>query len=138
VAGILITDPDTGEDFLSFLVRQTAKLAHGGHSFFGRINGPDRSKALPQSFPIDGIGFFFGKKPGIFEHDSAQIPRRLLGIYRPGETALDQQGQSSGVIDVSVTEDNRIHRCGIKRPWFPISGLVLPRPLDHSAIEKNP
>ena len=70
--------------------------------FPARIEGLNQFQAFAFALGILPLNLFLIKIPGIFQHNGTQVGSRLMCIDRPPVTALHQQWQSSGMIQVSM------------------------------------
>ena len=79
----------------------------------------------------------FGERGRIEQHDRKQIASRGLGENRSLESAFDQQRDATDVIDMRMTEHQRINTGGIKRKCLEIACLGRAAALDHAAVEQD-
>jgi len=74
--------------------------------------------------------FFFLQMRCIRQKNPSQIHRCRRGIYRAIVALRDKARQISGVIDVRMRENNRIHRVRIDWRIFPVSQPQIFRALE--------
>ena len=69
---------------------------------------------------IGPLRILFLEVGGIGEQDTQEIHRRLGAVNRSPVTALHEQRQRAGVIDVGVRDDDRVQRLRIELEVAPI------------------
>ena len=58
-------------------------------------------------------------------------------MNRASEATFDEQRESTAVVDVRVTEDNRINVARHERKWFSVTRILRSATLNQPAIQQN-
>src|SRR2546423_12382064 len=83
------------------------------------------------------VGLFFLQTSGIRQEDLQQIRSAARTVNWSSKTVLDQARQITRMIDVCVSDENRVQRTGIERRLLPISFPEFFQNLKEPAIHKH-
>jgi hypothetical protein len=78
-----------------------------------------------------------GKRGRIEQQYPAKINCRMLRVNHASESLLDEIGQTSRMIDMTMTQNHGINRRRSKRKGLLVEELLCRRPLYKTAIQKN-
>ena len=100
------------------------------------VNLLNRLQAFTQAFAVFPLNILFIEKGRVLQHDAAKITAGAVCKYGAAEARFYQHRQSTGVVDVGVTQYHGIDGCRIKREGVFVAFFVLAPTLDKAAIEQ--
>ena len=86
---------------------------------------------------VGPLRVFFLEVGGIGEQDPQEVHGRFGAVNRSAVTALHEQRQRAGVIDVGVRDDDRVQRRRIELEVAPVPLAQLLQSLEEPAIEQH-
>src|SRR5262245_41016265 len=86
--------------------------------------------------PVPVVGFFLLQARGVGQQNLHQLGGAARTINRPPKSMMHQARQVTGVIDMSMRDDDGINRGGVEWRFVPIAQTQLLQTLKQSAIDE--
>jgi hypothetical protein len=89
------------------------------------------------SMALPSLGVVFRQRCRIFQEHAAEFYGRFMGVDRAPEPSFHEKGNTAGMVDVSVAEDDRVDAGRVEGKWLAVDGFVFRPALHESAVEEN-
>src|ERR1700733_3491926 len=116
--------------------RDRLEILHAILRLFERVER-QRRRVLRRTALVIKRGVFFLEMSRIWQHDRAQIDGWLRGINRPAKALLHETWNPSTMIEVRVSQNDRINCARRNRRVLPVAFAPFFLSLKESAVDKN-